>query len=178
MTTNNLIAAALVAASLFTATAVVAQLTDEDLAEMGAVGKLLDRQTRRDHNNKCIMDAPENAGLKPGEIPNVVPANCLSTADKRRNTKTDEQIQAVMNTAKTMFGDGTFLVGTDIEVGTYRGNSSHGDNCMWERLSGMGGTFEDSIAFDNPTGPAIVTIKKTDKAFKSDGCGDWKKIKQ
>lgn len=72
------------------------------------------------------------------------------------------------------FGDGTHQVGTDIPAGTYRTNGQ--DGCYWERLRGTGGSFSDIIANDNATGPAIVTIARTDAAFKSQNCGTWSRL--
>ncbi|MDE1924957.1 MAG: hypothetical protein KGH79_02130 [Patescibacteria group bacterium] len=69
------------------------------------------------------------------------------------------------------FGDGTFVIGTDIQAGTYR--SSGGENCYYARLSGFGGTTDDIIANDNTDSSAIVTIKSTDKGFTSKRCGTW-----
>lgn len=74
----------------------------------------------------------------------------------------------------TSFGKGTHLVGTangDITPGTYRTAGSSG--CYWARLSGLGGSIDDIIANNNASGPAIVTIEATDKAFESTRCGEW-----
>lgn len=76
--------------------------------------------------------------------------------------------------AGTIPGDGTFLVPSEARPGTYR--STVGDGCYWARLSGTGGELDDIIANDNPSGPAIVTIRSTDKAFESRGCGEWRRI--
>lgn len=69
--------------------------------------------------------------------------------------------------------DGTYLVGTDIKPGTYR-NGNEGD-CYWERLSNTSGDFDAIIANGNG-GNQVVTVKKTDKAFHTERCGEWKKI--
>ncbi|WP_050995521.1 hypothetical protein [Leptospirillum ferriphilum] len=74
----------------------------------------------------------------------------------------------------TSFGDGTFIVGKDIQPGTYR--SRGGDDCIWERLSGFGGTFSDVIASDTMSKNPIVTIEPIDKGFKSENCGIWHRV--
>ncbi|UGQ13745.1 hypothetical protein LO772_09175 [Yinghuangia sp. ASG 101] len=75
---------------------------------------------------------------------------------------------------KTSFdGDGTYLVGTDIAPGTYR--SDGGSLCYWERRSDTSGEFAGLITNDVAQGPTVVTIAKTDKAFKTQGCADWTK---
>ena len=71
----------------------------------------------------------------------------------------------------TSFGDGTFVVGTDIQPGTYR--SANGQGCYWERESGFSGSLADIIANDFVNAPTIVTIAPSDQGFKSDGCGAW-----
>lgn len=75
---------------------------------------------------------------------------------------------------KTSFGNGTFLVNSEIQPGTYK--TEGGSSCYYERLSGTSGTFDDIIANENPDGQAIVTIASTDAAFKSQDCGTWNLI--
>lgn len=87
-------------------------------------------------------------------------------------TETTEPTQATTNTpAPPSFGDGTWIVGSDIPAGTYRTSGS--DSCYWERLSGFGGTFAEIIANANPDGQVVVTILPTDKGFTSERCGTW-----
>jgi hypothetical protein len=75
----------------------------------------------------------------------------------------------------TRFGQGTFIVGTDMAAGTYR--SSKGNGCYWARLRGFGGTLSDIITNDFRTGgPALVTIRSSDKRFQSSRCGNWTRV--
>lgn len=68
--------------------------------------------------------------------------------------------------------DGTYIVGTDIAAGKWR--SSGGDGyCYWARLSAFTGTLNAIIANDLADGRTIVTIRSTDKGFKTSGCGTW-----
>lgn len=70
------------------------------------------------------------------------------------------------------FGEGTFIVGTDIRPGTYE--SGEGEGCYWARLSGFGGRIQDIIANDfRSGGRAIVQIRARDTGFTSNGCGIW-----
>mgnify|MGYP001061986127 CR=1 FL=1 len=71
--------------------------------------------------------------------------------------------------------DGTWVVGDDIQAGTYETSNEDG-NCYWTRLSGFSGSFDDIVANDNPEGRAIVTIIESDKGFGSAGCGTWKRL--
>jgi len=73
-------------------------------------------------------------------------------------------------------GTKTYRVGVDIPAGIYR--SSGGTYCYWARLSGFGGTLDEIIANDIPTGPPIVQIKSTDRGFETDGCGLWQPVAQ
>jgi hypothetical protein len=68
------------------------------------------------------------------------------------------------------FGNGTHLVGEDVEPGTYRSTGT--SLCYWARLSGFGGQLDDIIANGNNT-PEIVTIDASDEGFETSGCGTW-----
>ncbi|MFS4093145.1 hypothetical protein [Streptomyces sp. AF1A] len=74
-------------------------------------------------------------------------------------------------------GDGDYRVGSDVKPGTYRtsGNSAD-DNCYWERAKDAKGEMDSLLANDNVTGTSYVTIKATDKLFKSSGCKDWEAV--
>ena len=75
------------------------------------------------------------------------------------------------------FGEGRYVVGTDIAPGTYRtaGKSGHLD-CYWERLKDTNGTTKSIITNSLAPGPATVTIDKTDGAFQTRWCRPWTKI--
>jgi hypothetical protein len=79
--------------------------------------------------------------------------------------------------ATTTFGEGKFVVGTDIAPGTYwtTGKSGHHD-CYWERLKDTNGTTASIIANNLTPGPATVTIDKTDGAFQTRWCNTWTKV--
>ena len=70
--------------------------------------------------------------------------------------------------------DGTFLVGSDIQPGRYRASPS-ATWCIWERLSGFGGTDEEVIGRWSLSGSSfIVEITSTDVGFYTDDrCGAW-----
>jgi hypothetical protein len=71
--------------------------------------------------------------------------------------------------------DGTLVVGTDIEPGTYRSTST--ESCYWARLRSFSGTGNNIIANEFVTsGTAIVTIQAGDVGFKSERCGPWERI--
>jgi hypothetical protein len=76
--------------------------------------------------------------------------------------------------SRTAFGDGMFIVGTDIVPGTYRVDAKNG--CYWERMRNFTGEFNGIIANDNTKGSTIVDIKSTDAGFQSQRCGNWSKV--
>lgn len=82
-----------------------------------------------------------------------------------------QEAAAEAEAAGTRFGDGTWVIGEDIEAGTYRNDG--GSWCYWERLSGLSGEFGDIIANGLPDGQAVVEIASSDAAFSSNGCGTW-----
>lgn len=76
--------------------------------------------------------------------------------------------------AFAQFGDGTYVVGQDIQSGTYRLREAS-SGCYYERLSGFSGTVKDIIANNDTDVPAIITIAPTDKGFQASNCGTWTK---
>jgi len=101
-------------------------------------------------------------------LPNVQP----STPDK-----VTPGTKKVAPKAKVfMAQDGVYLVPDNVEPGTYRNGGTDTDLCGWARLKGTSGDAEDIIT--GGFGPnQVVTIKKTDKAFKVTGCGPWVLVK-
>ncbi|MGQ7787935.1 hypothetical protein SD455_11185 [Nesterenkonia sp. K-15-9-6] len=75
----------------------------------------------------------------------------------------------------TIPGDGVYMVGSDVDPGTYTTEPGSW-GCYWARLSGTSGEFHDIItnAFVEG-GQALVTIAETDVAFETSGCGTWEK---
>jgi flagellar biosynthesis GTPase FlhF len=72
----------------------------------------------------------------------------------------------------TIPGTGTFVVGEDIQPGTYRAEAQEG--CYWKRLSSLSG--DDIIDNNIADGPVVVEIKATDKAFETSDCADFHKV--
>lgn len=74
----------------------------------------------------------------------------------------------------TTFGDGTWMVGEHIAPGRYRSNGpAEGDNCYWERMSGLSGGLDHVLESYYEPRSAIVDILPGDVAFQSKGCGTW-----
>ncbi|MGW1593274.1 hypothetical protein [Streptomyces sp. NPDC002343] len=73
-------------------------------------------------------------------------------------------------------GDGEYQVGTDIKPGTYRTAGNTDGTCYWERAKDASGELDSTLANDNVSGASYVTVKATDKLFKSNGCSDWEAV--
>ena len=72
----------------------------------------------------------------------------------------------------TSFGDGSWVVGSDIQPGTYR-SSITGSGCYWQRLSGFSGESADIIANEYTDAISVVEIASTDAGFSTERCGTW-----
>jgi hypothetical protein len=70
------------------------------------------------------------------------------------------------------FGDGTHVIGDDVEPGTYR-TIEYTQSCYWVRLAGFESGLEDWVASAIGPGYHVVTIAPEDAGFDSDRCGDW-----
>ncbi|MDE0199470.1 MAG: hypothetical protein OXK78_14810 [Caldilineaceae bacterium] len=66
--------------------------------------------------------------------------------------------------------NGTWLIGAEVSPGLYA--APGGAQCSWKRLSGFGGTSEETIAAGGGERP-IVEIAQTDRGFATDSCGEW-----
>ena len=71
-------------------------------------------------------------------------------------------------------GEGTFIVGEDIQPGRYKARAAEGI-CYWARLKDGRGGFTSIIANDATEGQSVVTIRPSDYAFETDGCTPWVK---
>lgn len=95
-----------------------------------------------------------------------------SQAEDEAATEEAEQEETSASDSGSIPGSGTFLIGEDIQPGTYRTEGDSGF-CYWARLSGLSGEFEDIITNDFSEGPSFVTLSETDVAFETSDCGEW-----
>ena len=72
----------------------------------------------------------------------------------------------------TSFGNGTWIVGSDIKAGTYRSSKTN-SGCYWERLSGFSGELDDIVANGVTDAIWVVEIASTDAGFSTERCGTW-----
>lgn len=66
------------------------------------------------------------------------------------------------------YGDGVYLVGVDIQPGTYQGTVT-GEVGYWARLRGTDGVVGSIIANALPRGPFVLTVIQSDKAVELRG---------
>lgn len=74
------------------------------------------------------------------------------------------------------FGDGTYVIGTDIQPGIYKTAGGGDGACGWTRMSDLSGDFDSIITNGIASGPTTVQIDPGDKAFKLEGGCNWSRI--
>ncbi|MFF0206081.1 hypothetical protein [Streptomyces sp. NPDC005017] len=78
--------------------------------------------------------------------------------------------------ATSFSGEGEYLVGDDIEPGTYKTAGPEGEfGCYWERAEDASGEFGSIIANNNLNGPGRVTLN-SGEYFKTNRCEEWKRV--
>lgn len=82
-------------------------------------------------------------------------------------------LSALTSSPTAPFGNGTWIVNTDIAPGTW--SAPGGSNCYWERLSEFSGSLNSIVANDVDAVSPTVTIGPTDAGFVSEDCGTWTK---
>ncbi|WP_051732390.1 hypothetical protein [Kitasatospora phosalacinea] len=112
----------------------------------------------------------------PVQAPATVTATVTAVVTETATVTAEPPAAPAAEPGGTVPGSGTFLVGDDVEPGTYKtaGPGSLG-MCYWERAKDSSGDFESIITNETLTGQGVVTIKKTDKVFKTQGCQEWVK---
>ncbi|HEY3926269.1 MAG TPA: cell wall-binding repeat-containing protein [Acidothermaceae bacterium] len=121
----------------------------------GFSGDLSDTIANNDSDaHQVVTIAPTDAGFES--------SNC--------STWTND-LSAITSSKTASFGDGMWIVNTDIAPGTW--SAPGGDECYWARLSGFSGDLSDTIANDDGGNTPIVTIYSTDVGFISENCGQW-----
>jgi hypothetical protein len=104
--------------------------------------------------------------------PAIITILTSDTAFQSENCGTWTSDLSQITSSKTSFGDGIYIVTTDIAPGNYKNTAS--PNCYYARLS----AFDTSaiISNNNTDAVAIVTIYASDKGFESHNCGTWTKL--
>ena len=74
--------------------------------------------------------------------------------------------------------DGSYMVGTSIQSGTYQVQVPEGANgvhdCYWERTTAQGGTIANDFISYAPQGPVVSILDG--EGFVSERCGTWSRV--
>ena len=106
-----------------------------------------------------VTTAPTTTTIAPGTTVPPTSTTLVSTT-------------ATLPPAPDSFGDGTHIVGADIQAGRYEALEP-ADDCSWQRLSGFSGEYRDVLADGNPQYRTIIDVLVDDLAVVSSGCGAW-----
>ncbi|HEX5496223.1 MAG TPA: hypothetical protein VFX70_16785 [Mycobacteriales bacterium] len=96
-----------------------------------------------------------------------------SDLDARERKITDAEKAAKAN---SFGGDGIYLVGTDIQAGTYKAQPSPSGNCYTEVDRNLDGGLDSIMTNNNTSGPVVLQVPSSAKAIKVSGCGDFQKV--
>jgi hypothetical protein len=112
-------------------------------------------------------------------------AAAAESGDPEPVTKVTEKGKTTPKPAKkpgpdtTVEGDGQYLVGEDMQAGTYKtaGPDKGGiiEQCYWARTKDASGEFEAIIANANLEGQGRVTVNQGEY-FETNGCQEWTKV--
>lgn len=98
----------------------------------------------------------------------------LKVADAAMKKREEAVVGAEKKKAAGTIGDGTWVVGTDIEAGTYKAKADVGSKCYWG-IFASGTNGSDIIANDLPGGGLPSVTLAAGQDFKSSRCGSWEK---
>ena len=108
------------------------------------------------------------------DAPAIVTIEATDKGFTSKRCGTWTQDLSAITTDKTTFGDGMYIIGTDIEPGQYKNTGQTW--CYFARLSNFTGGMGGILSNENTDDVAIVTIATTDKGFVSKRCGIWSKM--
>ena len=95
------------------------------------------------------------------------------------NDTTSEEETADVESENETLSAGTYVVGEDIEPGTYKTDGPADDSfsgmCYWARLSGLSGEFDELIANDAFEGQTTVVVNEGDVALELTGECVWER---
>jgi len=114
--------------------------------------------------------------VETSNVDTVEPAQEVVEQEVQEPKPEEKEEPVVDNTPQPAFSDGQFIVGSDVQPGTYFVNTFSG--CYWERQANFNGDLDSIISnelISVTTGQSIVTILESDKGFQSQNCGSWYK---
>jgi hypothetical protein len=135
--------------------------------ERDALKQELDPIRRAEEASAAAAAEAESAAAKAKADAEAAAAKAKSDAEAAAAAAAQ---QAAALEAANTFTDGVYLVGQDIQPGTYRGTVTGGGGIgYWARLRDTEGVLSSIIANGVPSGPFVLTIKSSDKAVELKG---------
>jgi predicted nucleotide-binding protein len=141
----------------------------------GTVGPLNDMANRLQAAG-CELDTAGTDWLDPTRFPHrhdLTPSPPI----RQETTTASPESAATSQEPSSVGGDGVYLVGPDIQPGTYRtagpADARRG-TCYYALLSST--NTQDIITNNNVNGPAVITIEPDVKAVHFSGCKPWHRI--
>lgn len=120
-----------------------------------------------------VVSANANTSAGGGSSGHGTEGSSASAEHDTTGTKDPGTPQAATRKKVSIDGDGDFRVGRDIEPGTYRSRGNTDGLCHWKRAEDTSGDTDSVLADAHVRGTGYVTVKATDKVFKSSGCKAW-----
>lgn len=84
----------------------------------------------------------------------------------------DAEIDQLVAEKRFIYGDRSYLVGTELMPGTYRTVASEVKDCYWEISDSNGNIIENSFVTFSPS--VTVSIPSNATGFTTERCGAWK----
>ena len=114
------------------------------------------------------------AATSPATVTETVISTVTETPAAAVNPQTPASAPA---SSTTIPGEGgTYIVGIDVQPGTYKAEPSRSTaSCSWKRLSDVGDP-NSIIMINNSDGPTYGRIEPTDAAFMTQFCTTWQRI--
>ncbi|UYB43624.1 hypothetical protein SLV14_006623 [Streptomyces sp. Je 1-4] len=119
------------------------------------------------------------AKLAPTATVTVTAKAAKANADKPKRGAKPAEKPAAPAGPDTTVGQGSYLVGEDMAVGTYRtGGPAASDVslCYWARAQDSSGDMDSILAHGTPQGPVRVTVSEGE-TFETNGCKEWTKVR-
>lgn len=109
------------------------------------------------------------------DIPNSPVAPAVKPKGSAKATVVPIKPKPVEQAPKTIPGDGTWIVGVDVEPGRYR-SVVPADTflCMWQRLGKNGRVI--ALGVGDPGESMVFTVQASDSEIRVDDCGSWKRV--
>lgn len=136
---------------------------------MCAASHLGDFDELRPWSEPQVMEAEGALDLCPDHPEREIVEERIGEVDERHEAM--EEREAARDRGE-YFGPGAYLVGDEMQPGTYVAESESGfEGCYWERLDNAGNVIDNN--FIHQGFRAEVTIQESDYSFSSERCGGW-----